>query len=307
MRTATLTACAIFLTLCLFGTVTGEEGAKRNWKGAKSWLYQLQKIDLEAARNSPFDIIVTDYSADGTENRRFTREQIEKLKHSPKGRKLVLCYMSIGEAEDYRFYWKKGWRLGNPAFLDKENPDWKGNYKVKFWDPEWQRIIFGGPDSYLDKIMASGYDGVYLDIIDAYEYYEEKGRKTARREMVEFVKALACHGRETKKDSDFGIFPQNGEALLSEPDYLAVITGIGREDTFYGYPEENERTEPDFGREIQKYLDKAVRAGKVVLNVDYCTSPEKVRDAAKRASEKGYLEYCTVRALDAMNPPPSWK
>lgn len=33
--------------------------------------------------------------------------------------------------------------------------------------------IFGSEDSYLDKIIDQGFDGVYLDIIDAYEYYQE--------------------------------------------------------------------------------------------------------------------------------------
>jgi len=57
---------------------------------------------------------------------------------------------------------------GAPSWLDKENPDWPGNYKVRFWDSGWQAIIF----QYLDKILAQGFDGVYLDLVDAYEYYQ---------------------------------------------------------------------------------------------------------------------------------------
>ncbi|MCX5769013.1 MAG: hypothetical protein NTZ09_01885 [Candidatus Hydrogenedentes bacterium] len=34
--------------------------------------------------------------------------------------------------------------------------------------------ILGGPDAYLDRIITAGFDGVYLDIIDAFEYFEEK-------------------------------------------------------------------------------------------------------------------------------------
>jgi cysteinyl-tRNA synthetase len=37
---------------------------------------------------------------------------------------------------------------------------------------EWQDIIFGDADGYLDRIMNAGFDGVYLDIIDAFEYFE---------------------------------------------------------------------------------------------------------------------------------------
>lgn len=81
--------------------------------------------------------------------------------------------MSIGEAEDYRWYWQKQWNSKPPAFLCSENPEWKGNYKVKYWYPDWQTIICG-EDSYLSKIIQADFDGVYLDIIDAFEYFEEE-------------------------------------------------------------------------------------------------------------------------------------
>lgn len=80
--------------------------------------------------------------------------------------------MSIGEAEDYRYYWKEEWASNPPSWLDAENPDWEGNFKVRYWDTAWQDIIFGSDSSYMSKIINAGFDGVYLDIIDAYEYYE---------------------------------------------------------------------------------------------------------------------------------------
>lgn len=82
--------------------------------------------------------------------------------------------MSIGEAEDYRYYWQLEWDINPPSWIDKENPDWQGNYKVQYWNESWQNIIFGSDKSYLDKIIETGFDGVYLDIIDAFEYFENK-------------------------------------------------------------------------------------------------------------------------------------
>jgi len=38
-------------------------------------------------------------------------------------------------------------------------------------NPEWQAIIF----EYEDRILNAGFDGVYLDIIDGFEYWEENG------------------------------------------------------------------------------------------------------------------------------------
>ena len=45
------------------------------------------------------------------------------------------------------------------------------NYKIEYWNEEWQSIIYGNENSYLKKILDSGFDGVYLDIVDAYENF----------------------------------------------------------------------------------------------------------------------------------------
>ncbi len=96
-----------------------------------------------------------------------------KTKHNG-GKRLVICYMSIGEAEDYRFYWQSDWNKNKPSWLEPENPNWEGNYKVRYWEQEWKNIIYGDDNSYLKKIINAGFDGVYLDIIDAFDYFEQK-------------------------------------------------------------------------------------------------------------------------------------
>jgi cysteinyl-tRNA synthetase len=80
--------------------------------------------------------------------------------------------MSIGEAEDYRYYWQTEWEKDPPSWLAEENPEWSGNYKVQYWNKDWQNIIYGKGNSYLNKILDVGFDGVYLDIIDAFQYFE---------------------------------------------------------------------------------------------------------------------------------------
>ncbi|MBA7553310.1 hypothetical protein ES705_45900 [subsurface metagenome] len=100
-------------------------------------------------------------------------EDIQQLQNKANGgKRLVICYMSIGEAEEYRYYWQPSWSSNKPSWLDTENPYWEGNYKVKYWEQEWQDIIFGNSGSYLQKIIDAGFDGVYLDIIDAFEHFE---------------------------------------------------------------------------------------------------------------------------------------
>jgi len=126
---------------------------------------------LGAIGATNYDLLILDlFFNDG---RVFSKEQINQLKRKANGgRRLVIAYMSIGEAENYRYYWKEEWASNPPSWLDEENPNWKGNYKVRYWDSNWQHIIYGNTDSYLQKIISAGFNGVYLDLVDAFEYYE---------------------------------------------------------------------------------------------------------------------------------------
>jgi len=88
------------------------------------------------------------------------------------GTRLVIAYMSIGEVENYRYYWNHEWNNNPPSWFAEQNVDEQKSHKVRYWDPNWQEIIFGNDDSYPKKILDAGFDGVYLDIIDAFEYFE---------------------------------------------------------------------------------------------------------------------------------------
>lgn len=125
---------------------------------------------ISAVTATNYDVVIMDLFF---QNEQFTPGEIEQLHHKANGgRRMLLCYMSIGEAEDYRYYWNPAWASNPPAWMAAENPDWPGNYKVQYWNSDWQDIIYKKPDSYLTKIVTAGFDGVYLDIIDAFEYFE---------------------------------------------------------------------------------------------------------------------------------------
>jgi cysteinyl-tRNA synthetase len=126
---------------------------------------------INAITSTNYDLLIMDLFFDETTE--FTAGEISQLKNKANGgKRLVISYMSIGEAEDYRYYWQSGWESGDPFWLDDENRDWEGNYKVRYWEPEWKKIIFGYDGSYTKKILNAGFDGVNLDIIEAYEYFE---------------------------------------------------------------------------------------------------------------------------------------
>lgn len=127
---------------------------------------------INAVTSTNYDLLIMDlFFTNGTS---FSKTEINQLKNKANGgKRLVISYMSIGEAENYRYYWKDSWNSSRPEWLDAENPDWAGNFKVKYWNADWQKIIYGNENSYLKKIIDANFDGVYLDIIDAFEYYEK--------------------------------------------------------------------------------------------------------------------------------------
>jgi len=144
---------------------------------AKNFLYLVNPENfasksafINAVTATNYDAIIMDlFLNDET----FTASEINQLRNKANGgKRIVICYMSIGEAEDYRYYWENSWNNSKPNWIATENPDWPGNFKVKYWNEDWQNIIYRGSDSYLDKILTADFDGVYLDIIDGFEYFE---------------------------------------------------------------------------------------------------------------------------------------
>jgi len=149
---------------------------------AKNFLYLLDFSNfssrqdfINAVNQTNYDLIITDCFFQ--DNSQFTSAEINSLKtKAGGGSRLVVSYLSIGEAENYRYYWQNSWNSNPPVWLAGENPNWQGNFKVRYWYADWQNIIFGNNSSYTKKILDSGFDGVYLDIIDAFEYFENGGK-----------------------------------------------------------------------------------------------------------------------------------
>ncbi|MCR5756944.1 MAG: endo alpha-1,4 polygalactosaminidase [Selenomonas sp.] len=125
---------------------------------------------LASLQATDYDMLIIDLYA-GSDF--LTPAEVEKLKYKANGgRRLVLAYMSVGEAETYRKYWQSTWKKEPPVWLDNPNADWQDNYRVKFWLPGWKHILYGSPHSYLDEILAAGFDGAFLDVIDVYQYFQ---------------------------------------------------------------------------------------------------------------------------------------
>ena len=209
-------------------------GLRADLSGIQKWAIQLQGADFQEIIDSDYDLVVIDYSSDGTANGEYSAAQIQSLQDAGK---TVLAYIPIGEASDFRFYWQSNWKTGNPSFIGPANPNWPGAYRAKYWKKSWWDQVIR---PYLDRILDAGFDGVWMDGIDSYWFWYTEGHNLQRRSdnMCKLVRRIANHARDRAGD-DFILCPNNGPGLINEAStkwrnrYLADIDAVGHESLYY--------------------------------------------------------------------------
>jgi cysteinyl-tRNA synthetase, unknown class len=267
----------------------------------KSWAFQLQNVDPVEIKLSPYDVVVIDYGFDRRNATAFPREVVDLMRTKTDGSpRIILAYFSIGEAENYRYYWQDSWLQSRPEWLEPENPEWPGNYLVQYWHPQWQALLFGSPDAYLDRIIAAGFDGVYLDGVDKFEQWQSR-RPAAAGDMVGLIGAIASYGRERRPG--FLVVPQNGDGLLSNVDFVRTIDGFGREDLLYNEKAPDERNLQRNIADSLRQLRPLAAAGKPVFAVEYTTDATLAAAMLRELKELGFIGYVTDRELSKLSPP----
>lgn len=274
--------------------------------GAKTWGYQLRNLESAPRKeiaDSIYDLVVTDY-ARGQDRKEvpLTRSEVAEMQKRPDGSKrLVIAYLSIGETENYRYYWKREWDKKRPSWMGKENKEWKANYLAKYWEPEWQKIVYGSPEAYADRIIAAGFDGFYLDRVDAYYYFGDD--ELARSRMAKFVVDLAKYAR-TKKP-DFLIMAQNAEELLERKEYVEAIDGIAKESLLFGVKGLDRPNPREDVEEGTAFLTGAAKSGKGVFVVEYLQDKDNIATAAQKVNKDlGFALYVGTRGLATLGKSP---
>ena len=257
-------------------------------------------------KESGRDWIVLDAAFAG--NTPWEQADLDAIRNGKAGRKVV-AYLSIGEAEEYRPYWQSEWVSNGkrtadaPVWLGIENPEWKGNYQVKYWNADWQKLMLPA----IDDAMAHGFDGVYLDVVDGFETYEQGAdgylddrmnpdtKQTYRRDMVDWVKAIAARARA--KNPAALVIPQNGSQLVVHKDFIEVINAQGIEDLFTNGKKLQPASHTD---EILGNLKLLASAKKPVLLIEYPKTHQGQALSKKLAKENGLVWLLTDRQLKTL-------
>lgn len=256
------------------------------------------------------ELLVLDAAFSAGEHGAWSGDELDAIRAAAPGRRIV-SYLSIGEAEGYRDYFAA---LAGSDLLLAENPDWPGNFKVRYWRADWQQLITARAAALIEQ----GFDGVYLDIVDAYQHFEHDAQgafhpgrinpetgASYRAEMVAFVRAIAAAARAVRADAL--VIPQNGSDLLHDETYRAAVDGIGLEDLFTlgDAPQ-------DPGHTGQVLDNLAVLHGTrhFVLAIEYADAGGVRAHALRRAGELGFVLLLTdrpLRTLGTSYAPMDWR
>lgn len=272
----------------------------RPLNAARTWYYHLDKVDVDRIAKSDADLLVIDYAKEEGSTP-LSREEVQRLRLKADGqRRLVIAYMSVGEAESYRFYWRADWTEDDmPGWHVAENCSWPRNHMVRYWHDGWKDIIYRSRRSYLARVIDAGFDGVYLDRVDVY-WEQQTERRTARADMIDFVTEMAAQARRQKPG--FIFIAQNAEDLLFEKRYRDVIDGLGKEDLLYGLDGTGTRNS---NRQIEAALAgiRVLRADyKPVFAVEYLPRRELIASARSELIGLGLVPTFADRSLDGYDP-----
>jgi len=128
-----------------------------------------EMIDSISASN--YDLVVIDLFFN---DHMLTPEDLAKIRNKQNGSKrLIIGYVSIGTAENYRYYWQSSWTENLPEWIIKPHETHSDEYWVDFRNKDWENIIYGNDDSYIKKIVDAGFDGVLLDHLGVYKQIEQ--------------------------------------------------------------------------------------------------------------------------------------
>ena len=236
------------------GTAPPEEPRKMQLADVANWAYNIQDVDTDRQYDeltqSNYDMYVLEVvvTEKGMRDYDIAGLVYDIRQHNIAVRDvdpIILAYVDVGQAEDWRWYWRPSWKVGDPRWIVGADPnDWAGNYPVAYWNPTWQDIVIYGHRgrSHVQETIDAGFDGIYMDWVEAFSdenvvdrIRAEQGigrgdaERLAARRMLRFIERIRDYARE--QDPDYLVVAQNASDLHGyDPErYEAAIDAIALE------------------------------------------------------------------------------
>jgi len=240
-------------------------------------------IDKETLRS--FDMVVLDPD---------NHPDITTLK---KDHLILLAYISVGEAENYRFYWDQ---IQDKPWVLEENADWEGNFFVDVRDPEWRKLLI---EEVIPKIVEQGFQGLFLDTIDTAVYLEEKSSEEFDGSLEAMVSLVGDIHQAFPK---LMLLSNNGFEILEK--IAPFLSGLIVEDINMMIDFENDSYKPVSPKDraykigiLKPLMDKY---GFSVFNIDYVPQSNRklIRQSIRESRRLKFKPYVAeARLADIYN------
>jgi len=323
----------------------GDSVKKIALKDVQTWAYKIQGMetnDYELMRTH-FDMYVIEpmisdpFTADFDITNLIGR--IREFNKTYYGKDpLILAYIDVGQAENWRWYWQEGWEPESVYqadwVTDVDPNDWTGNYPVAYWYDEWYNICIYGTNgnSHLLTTLNYDFDGIYMDWVEGFtheavvEQAADEGID-ATNEMFWLIEEL--HTLATNVNPDYLVVAQNAADLYKHNPslYTQIIDGIALEAIWFDGHNEYDAFDnwdgqggfniwtTNLGPDYVGYTDYVIDHLEPLTNLNFpifCVEYAQDHDGTNFASmvydelapQHGYIPYCSQRALSRLSTNP---
>lgn len=212
-----------------------------------------------------------------------------ELKGMTKGGASAYAYLSVGEVGPHRAFAKNieaGWILGenkiwNSKVLDMSNPGWAGFLLKR-----------------IDKLVADGYEGLFLDTMDSYQIYSRTASKRRIQEeaMVSFLASVKSRHPQLKMIANRGF-----EVLEKGARYLEAVAA----ESLYASWDNTRQKYVDVPAADREWLMLKLNEAKTnygldVIAIEYAPPSERERalEVARKVASHGFVPWVSTPAFD---------
>jgi uncharacterized protein (TIGR01370 family) len=216
-------------------------------------------------------------------------------------KKTVIGYISLGEVENYRDYYKA---VEAEGILYEKNPNWPDSRYVDVRDARWTRRVV---EDLIPRLLHKGFQGIFIDTLDNPADLERRDPvkfKGMTQAAANLVKAIRRH------------YPRMHIMLNRSYEILPAVEGLI--DSVLG---ESVFTEIDFEKKTYRLADqktyqqqvkwlkeaKARRPKLKVYTLDYWPPTDTAGVARIYAEQRknGFIPYVSIKELDRVLEEPA--
>jgi endo-alpha-1,4-polygalactosaminidase (GH114 family) len=161
---------------------------------------------------------------------------LDRASIDPNGQKLIFGYIDTCEASSY---WYPSLFAGGttPPWFGNPNPGFPGLYTVQYWNPAWEPLLL----TKVDELIANGYDGIFLDVLDGSSEWATGNREnnpvyaSGVQAMATLLGDIRSHIRQAYPGQTVYLLGNNPTQLAMQfPKDLQNLDAIFNEVAFYG-------------------------------------------------------------------------